>query len=110
MSKQHRLLVTDDEQYTRQTLAIVQELLGSDNLENRHRASALSYRAVAFDNLGDDQSALRDHNEAARIAPQSHLPAILETRANFYEANGQSGLAHADRARAQELRRKLNNK
>jgi hypothetical protein len=63
-----------------------------------------------LDGLGDDASALRDHNEAVRRIPPVGLPSILDNRADFHARTGQHGLARADRARAKEFRQKQSSK
>ena len=95
--------VTGDKRYNAKALDVLNNLLTSDNLTPPLRALIFSSRGVALDNLGDDDNALRDHNEAVRLDPSV---SILETRAGFHEQNGDYALARADRARAAALRQK----
>jgi membrane-associated protease RseP (regulator of RpoE activity) len=82
----------------------VNNLLTTDNLSRGLRATAMNRRAVAYDNLGDLESAWRDHNEAVRLCPEE--PTHLETRAAFLEGRELGDLGRSDRARARNLRAK----
>jgi tetratricopeptide (TPR) repeat protein len=95
--------VTGDKRYNEKALGVLNDLLTAENLTPPLRALIFSSRGVALDNLGDDDNALRDHNEAVRLDPSV---SILETRAGFHEQNGDYALARADRARIQALRQK----
>lgn len=81
---------------------IITKLLESDNLTNSVRASALSNRAIALDNLDLDDAALRDHNEAVRLNPKSAT--LLETRADFWRYQGRNDLEAQDYAAARRIR------
>jgi len=95
--------VTGDTMHNEKALNVLNQLLTADNLTPSLRALILNSRGVAFNHLGDNQAALRDHNEAVRLYP---IPSILDDRASFHEVTGNSALARADRARAQMLRQK----
>jgi|WetSurMetagenome_2_1015567.scaffolds.fasta_scaffold38119_1 hypothetical protein len=93
-----------DKSYNQTALNILNELLESENLTNYKRAEAQSARAVAYDNLGDKKTALKEHNEAIRLAPDYAV--LYENRADFWHYRGRRDLEKADFAKARELRKK----
>lgn len=100
-------LETRQPRYHSTAVEILNKLLGTDNLPERTRARALSNRGIAFDNLGDDEQALEDHNAAVALNPDD--PILYENRADFWRVQGRNDLAEEDRARAAEARRRMAN-
>jgi tetratricopeptide (TPR) repeat protein len=94
--------LTDDASQHQKVIAVVNELLTSNNLSQENKGSAMSKRAVAYDNLNQIELAWRDHNEAVRLWPDE--PAIRETRAMFFEGRELSDWGQSDRALAKRLR------
>jgi hypothetical protein len=93
-----------DKSYNQTALSILNKLLESENLTNYKRAEAHSAIAVAYDNLGDRKTALKEHNEAIRLAPD--FAVLYENRADFWHYRGRRDLERADFAKARELRKK----
>jgi tetratricopeptide (TPR) repeat protein len=93
-----------DESQFRRSLAILQDLLKSDNLPPSVRGSAMSMRANVYDNLGDIDAALRDYNESIRLNPDN--PNARENRGLFLRSREIGDFGEADYARAREIRAK----
>jgi tetratricopeptide (TPR) repeat protein len=93
-----------DYSHNRKALEILNELLQSQNLTLYKRAEAHSLRAVAYDNLGDKRTAMQEHNEAIRLAPDYYI--LYENRADFWHYRGRRDLERADLAKSRELRQK----
>lgn len=91
-----------NDNYYRGALKIVAEVLEDRSISDSIRASAYSKRGVALSNLGNDEQAELDHNEAVRLAPTE--PAWLETRAVYWEALGRRDLAERDWAAGRTVR------
>lgn len=81
---------------------ILNRLLSSDNVERMAQARAHSTRGIAKSNLGDNQGALADHNEAVRLGPD--LVSIWDNRGTFWSRQGRQDLADADFGKAREIR------
>lgn len=88
--------------YFRDSLAILNEMLGSDNLSDPHRGRAHSMRGNCYDNLEDIDRAWREHNEAIRLAPDN--PNVRDTRGRFLESRELGDFGRADHAKAAEIR------
>lgn len=101
-------LETRQHNYHITAVEILNKLLRTDNLPDRTRARALSNRAIALDNLGQDEQALEDHNTAVATNPAD--PILYENRADFWRVQGRNDLAEEDRARAAEARRRMGGK
>jgi hypothetical protein len=97
---------TGKKDYNQKVLDVMNKVLSSDNLPSLSRGRAISQRAIAHDNLHEVDAALRDHNEAVRLA--SDFPPVLESRGAFLQVHGMGDLGESDRARAKELRQKQN--
>jgi tetratricopeptide (TPR) repeat protein len=96
---------SDDQSHFRRSLEILQDLLKSDNLPAAPRGSAMSMRANAYDNLGDVDAALRDHNEAIRLNPEN--PNTRDNRGRFLQGRELGDFGEADFAKAREIRAKV---
>jgi V8-like Glu-specific endopeptidase/tetratricopeptide (TPR) repeat protein len=96
--------VTEDKAHHRQALEIADKVLTADGLSNVNKARAMKERAVAYDNLGELETAWRIHNEAVKLAPDDQF--VLWTRADFLRARGFGDHGQADLAKAKEIRAK----
>jgi Tfp pilus assembly protein PilF len=65
----------------------------------------MSMRANAYDNLGDVDAALRDHNEAIRLNPEN--PNTRDNRGRFLQGRELGDFGEADFAKAREIRAKV---
>lgn len=79
-------LASGNETIYDKTLAVVNELLGSDNLLNRQRAEGFSTRAEIYLLTSKNQAALRDFNESIRLDPECAFR--YENRGDLLERDG----------------------
>ena len=93
---------TDNDDYNRKALDVVNKILQSDNLPSNMKACAYSQRAIAYDNLDEDDKAERDHNEAVRLDPKDAQ--WYENRADFWHYQGRGDLEQQDYETAKKLR------
>jgi tetratricopeptide (TPR) repeat protein len=89
----------------RRVLAMGDRLLGSQNLTSELRAKAHSIRGNGYSNLGQNDLALAEFNEALRLNPND--AALWETRADYWRNLGRGSLADSDKKKAHELRAKM---
>jgi tetratricopeptide (TPR) repeat protein len=94
-------VATQNHENTRKSLTILNEVLTSKQLQPYERATAHSCRGQAVSNLGDKETALREHNEAIRLAPKSS--SMLWNRSYYWRGIGRDDLADADVAKAREM-------
>lgn len=94
--------LTKQHDYNRDALNLIDKVLSIDGLSNYDRADAHSKRGVALDNLDRDDEALREHNEAIRLAPKE--PVYYENRAEFWHYKKRPELEKEDYATAKKLR------
>jgi tetratricopeptide (TPR) repeat protein len=94
----------DHTDYEVKAMSILDQVMSSDNLPDRQRASALSCRAGLWANVDDNDRALADYNAALRLAPD--VANFWDNRAGFWNHLGYYDEAAADRAKADELRAK----
>jgi S1-C subfamily serine protease len=95
---------TEDYDHNRNALELMNKILSTEGLSTYSKAEAHSQRAVAWDNVGDKDRALADHNTAIRLRPEE--PVYYENRADFWHYLGRTDLEAADYAKARELRKK----
>src|SRR5207244_1408706 len=81
---------TRNKDYNRNVLNIINKLLTSQNLTTINRASAMSSRGVALDNVGETEAARKSHTEAIALNPDS--PIMWSNRARFFQYNNQANL------------------
>jgi tetratricopeptide (TPR) repeat protein len=94
-------VATQNHENARKSLTILNEVLESKQLTTSNRARAYSCRGQSLSNLGDKEAALRDHNEAIRLAPNSSM--YLWNRSYYWQGIGREDLAAADVAKAKEI-------
>lgn len=94
--------LTDDDDYNREALKLVDKVLSVEGLSDFDKADAFSKRGIALDNLDRDDEALRNHNEAIRLAPKE--PVFYENRADFWHYQQRYDLEQRDYATAKTLR------
>lgn len=95
---------TENYDFNREALELTNKILSTDGLSTYAKAESHSQRAIAWDNIGDKERALADHNTAIRLRPDE--PVYYENRADFWHYLGRSDLEAADYAKARELRQK----
>jgi len=94
-------MATENYENNRKALVILNEVLTSKDLSTYQRAQAHSSRGSALSHLGESDAALREHNEAIRLSPQSGI--FLWNRSYYWRGRGRYDLEAADVARAKEL-------
>ena len=97
--------ITQDKNEFRRVLDLGNRLMTSDNLTPHRRAEAHTLRGLGYSNLGDHDRAVREYNEAIRLAPYD--PGKWETRADYWYNLGQLSNAESDRRKGRELREKM---